>query len=93
MLSWEPYFPMKLRMPRQWQHQRRHLLLSHFRMKYFSVCGSSSDLLRSFWLSQVDERLHYVAEFRTDYSFDNDVYRRIHQSVGFIYSSFGGRPR
>jgi hypothetical protein len=90
LLSWELCFPMKLRMPRQWQHQPRHLLLSRFRMTYFSMCGSSFDLLRSFWFSQVDERLYSVAEFRTDYSFDNDVYWGIHQSVGFIYSSFGG---
>jgi hypothetical protein len=90
LLSWRPYFPMKLRMPRQWQHQPRHLPLSRFRMKYFSACGSSFDLLCSFWFSEVDEGLYFVAEFRTDYSVHNDVYWRIHHSVGFIYSSFGG---
>jgi len=41
-------------------------------MKYFSACGPSFDLLRSFWVSQVDEGLYFVAEFRTDYSFDNE---------------------
>jgi hypothetical protein len=59
-------------MPRQWQHQPRHLPLSRFRMKYFSACGSSFDLLCSFWFSEVDEGLYFVAEFRTDYSFDNE---------------------